>query len=183
MTSGQALVPGPWRKSAAWRGASFMLGFAILLLVVDWALGSRLEIGFGRLVTIFIVGGLTLSVPYGLAWFRGELPAPPRADAAIPITPARVEGERGHTYVIVNPAPGGGGGGMKRAVRAKELGPGWYAVYTLVWRWPVLVGDAILSGLWSLIGRVFNRQSDPRSTAPGQIDHPEKHPPPDRTTF
>lgn len=161
-----------------------MIGFAVLMLVVDWAFGSRLEIGFGRAFWLLVVGGLTLSVPYGLAWLRGELPAPRPSGASSLAVPAHVEGENGHTYVIVNPAqPSGGGGGMKKAVRAKELGPGWYALYTVFWRWPVLAGDALLSGLWSLLGRVFGRSSGPRSTGIGEIDHPEQHPPPDRSTF
>lgn len=183
MSSSQALVPGPWRKSAAWRGASFMLGIAILVLFIDWALGSRFEVGFGRLIVILIISGLTLSIPYGLAWLRDELPPEPTRQEGATAIPARVEGENGHTYVIVHPPSGGGGGGLKRAVRAKELSPGWYALYTVTWRWPVLIGDALLSGLWSVIGRVFGRSAGPRSTDLGEIDHPEKHPPPDRTTF
>lgn len=185
MNQRRALTPGPWNKTAAWRGASFMLGFAVLLLVVDWLFGGWLEIGFSRLQLALVVGGLALSAPYGLAWLHGELPVRKSKDAPPVVLPDPIEGEHGHTYVIVNSAPAAssGGGGMKRQVRAKELGPGWYALYTVFWRWPVLAGDTILSGVWSLLGRVFGRSNGQRSSDLEQVDGSDRHPSPERSRF
>lgn len=179
MTGGRHLTPGPWKKSAAWRGGSFMLGLAALIWLLHWVT-SLGNFGVGRLTVGLVVGGLTLSVPYGLAWLRGELPPPaPRAPVVVP---EHVNGAPGATYVIVAP-PEAKRGGMTKAVRPKELTPGWYALYTVLWRWPVLAGDALLSGLWSLAGRLWGSSSPARSSEVGTIDHPEKHPAPDRTTF
>lgn len=179
MTRERHLTPGPWKKSAAWRGGSFMLGLAALLWLLHWVTGLG-NFGVGRLTLALVVGGLTLSAPYGLAWLRDELPQPP---PPTPIAvPEHVNGAAGATYVIVSPADAKRGG-MSKAVKPKELSPGWYALYTVLWRWPVLAGDALLSGIWALAGRLWGRSSTPRSTEPDMIDHPEKHPSPDRTTF
>lgn len=156
-----------------------MLGMAALLWLLHWITGLG-NFGVGRLTVALVVGGLTLSAPYGLAWLRGELPAPAtRAPVAVP---EHVNGAPGATYVIVSP-PDAKRGGMSKAVKAKELSPGWYALYTVLWRWPVLAGDALLSGLWGLAGRIWGRSSGPRSSDMGTIDHPDSHPSPDRSTF
>lgn len=156
MSARRHLAPGPWNKSAAWRGGAFLLGGAVLALAVDWIAGDLVEVGFGRLIIVLLIAGLTLSAPFGLGWLRGEHDArAARAVATVPPLHERIEGPAGSTYVIVQ-GPGGavsGGGPATRAVRARELGPGWYVLYTLVWRWPVLAGDAVLSGLWSLVGQ------------------------------
>lgn len=151
MSGRRHLPPGPWDKTAAWRGGAFLLGVAALAVAVDWIAGDLIQIGFGRLIVVLCVAGLVLSAPFGIGWLRGEHER--RAARTPPPRPGfeRIEGPSGSTYVIVQ---GGSvtpaGGPATRAVRARELGPGWYAAYTLVWRWPVLAGDALLSGLWSV---------------------------------
>ncbi|MEQ9336756.1 MAG: hypothetical protein RJQ03_06160 [Miltoncostaeaceae bacterium] len=154
MSGRRHLPPGPWDKTAAWRGGAFMLGAAALALAVDWISGDLIEVGFGRLIVVLCVAGLTLSAPFGLGWLRGEHDRRARTRAPARQPYERIDGPAGSTYVIVN---GGSvstaGGPATRAVRARELGPGWYVAYTLVWRWPVIAGDALLSGLWSLAGQ------------------------------
>jgi hypothetical protein len=180
MSGGRRLAPGPSSKSAAWRGGSFMLGLAVLALAVDWIAGSLLDVGFGRMTGLLILGGLTISAPYGLGWLRGEHDVV-EPDAPVPLQ--RLDGTPGATYLVVNPADAPRATGVSKAVKPKELGPGWYAAYTVLWRWPVIAGDAMLSGLWSLAGVAWSPTGGGRSTAIDEIDSPESHPAPDRHTF
>jgi hypothetical protein len=157
-----------------------MLGVAVLALAVDWIAGDAVDIGFGRLTALLILGGLTISAPYGIGWLRGEH-REPAADEPLPVQ--RVDGTPGATYLVLNHADAQRPAGVSKAVKPKELGPGWYAAYTLLWRWPVIAGDAVLSGLWSLAGLVWSAPDPARSTAIGEIDRAESHPSPDRSTF
>ena len=78
-----------------------MLGFAVLALAVDWIAGDAVDIGFGRLTALLILGGLTISAPYGIGWLRGEHrePAP---DEPLPVQ--RVDGTPGATYLVLHQA-------------------------------------------------------------------------------
>ena len=135
--------PGPEAKGTAWHAASGLVGWALLILLVDWITGSLLEIGFGRAIVLFLILGALLSLPHGLAWLRGEA-APPRRRTP-PAPAAEVRGETGATYVFVRSG--------RRGLRPRELGPGWYALHTAFWRWPLSLGDLALVGAWRLVGR------------------------------
>lgn len=157
-----------------------MLGFAVLALAVDWISGDLVDVGFGRLAALLILGGLTVSAPYGIGWLRGEHES---VEADMPAPLERLDGAPGATYLVLNPTDAPRAAGVSKAVKPKELGPGWYALYTVLWRWPVIIGDALLSGLWSLAGLVWSAPGGTRSTAIDEIDRPESHPAPDRHTF
>jgi hypothetical protein len=177
----RALEPGPWRKTPAWRAGAFLVGLAILLLLLDWLSGGFVDIGFGRFVVSALLLGLALSGPYGWAASHGRAPESPREDAWIP--QAHVEGERGATYVIVSPPAESRRRGLSRSPRPKELTPGWWALYNIFWRWPVMTGDYLLSGLWSLLARVWGFNGGPRLRDPAQVDRPEGISPPDEERF
>lgn len=184
MSGRRHLPPGPGDKSAAWRGGAFMLGAAVLALLVDWVSGAFIEIGFSRAIILLIIAGLTVSAPYGIGWARGEHG---NDEKSAPSPTQRVEGPAGSTYVIVHD-PGGGKKGapaptVSRAVKARELGPAWYAAYTIFWRWPVLAGDAILSGIWSLVGRFVGTSPPPRADDLHTVDYSNDPPRPDRSSF
>ncbi len=91
MSDPRTLQPGPWLKSPAWRGGAFLLGFAFLLIIIDWVVGSFIDIGVGRFLVALVAGGVALSAPYGLG--LGRKPAPVRAAPAPEWVPqARVQG-------------------------------------------------------------------------------------------
>jgi hypothetical protein len=181
VTSERALDPGPWRKTPAWRAGAFLVGLAVLLLLADWLLGDLVEIGFGRFIVSALVLGVALSAPYGWAAARGQAPEPPRDLEWIP--QAHVEGEKGATYVIVSPPAEARRRGLARSPRPKELGPVAWVLYTVFWRWPVLTGDWLLSGLWRLLSRVVGFNGGPQLPGGAEIDRPEGLAPPDEERF
>jgi hypothetical protein len=173
------LQPGPWLKTPGWRGGSFLVGLVLLAILVDWITGDLVDFGLGRPLLVLLLG-FAMSVPYGWAWVHGRAPEPPKPPDILP--QAHVEGERGSTYVIVAPTARPG---LGRMVRARELSPFWWLLYTIFWRWPLLAGDAVLVAVWRGITRIFGFNGGPRlrDYRPGQIDSPESVPPPDQDTF
>jgi hypothetical protein len=183
----RTLKPGPWHKSPAWRGGAFLLGFAFLLIILDWVLGSFIHLGVGRFLIVLIVGGIVLSAPAGLGVGKRSASsriAPPAPRDWVP--QARVQGEAGATYVIVAPpeapaeAPDPDVLGPRK--KAKDLTPGWWALYTLLWRLPVLMGDYGLTGLWLMVQRVRGTRME-RPARKLDFDDPTSLPQPDRETF
>ena len=74
MTPSRALRSGPGRKSPIWRGGSLLIGWALFLLILfGWILSPWVDVpGLARIVLILVAIGILLSVPYGLAWLRGD---------------------------------------------------------------------------------------------------------------
>lgn len=184
MTDARTLQPGPWRKSPAWRGGAFLLGIAALLIIVDWLLGSFLDIGIERILLTLVVAGVALSAPYGLGIGRR---APERRPVPELIPQARVQqGEAGSTYVIVGsvdpPAPPAAAPGGPHTRRELELTAGWYALYAVFWRLPVTMGDYALTGLWRLVAHVRGTRHE-RPARDLNFDSPDSLPRPDRDTF
>jgi hypothetical protein len=179
VTPERTLQPGPWLKTPGWRGGSFLVGMTLLLLLVDWITGDAVDLGLARPLAVLVLGFL-MSVPYGWAWVHGRAPLPPKDPDVLP--QAHIEGERGSTYVIVAPTARTG---LGRGIRARELTPFWWLLYTVFWRWPLLVGDAALSVAWRGLTRLFGFNGGPRlrDYAPNQVDRPESFSPPDRDTF
>ena len=184
MSDPRNLQPGPWLKSPAWRGGAFLLGFAFLLIIVDWVLGNFVDIGVGRFLIVLVVGGIALSAPYGLG--LGKKPSVSRMTPPPDLVPqARVQGEAGSTYVIVAPpeapaaAPAAPAGPR---TKVKEFTPGWWALYTVFYRFPVYMGDYALVGLWRLVAHVRGTRTE-RPVRSLDFDRPDSLPQPDRETF
>ena len=183
MSDPRALQPGPWLKSPAWRGGAFLLGFAFLLIIIDWALGGFIEIGIGRFMFVLVVGGIALSAPYGL-----DLGRKPPVSRPVPppdlVPQARVQGEAGSTYVIVAPhdAPAAPAAAPGPRTKVREFTPGWWALYTVFWRFPVFMGDYALTGLWRLVAHVRGTRTE-RPARSLDFDRAESLPQPDRETF
>ena len=182
MRDERTLQPGPWLKSPAWRAGAFLLGFAFLLIIIDWVLGGFVDIGVGRFLFVLVVGGIALSAPFGLG--IGRRPAPPARPPDL-VPQARVQGESGSTYVIVAPAeappaPAPHAAGPRSRVR--EFSPGWWALYSIFWRFPVFMGDYALVGLWRLVGHVRGTRTE-RPVRTLDFDRADALPQPDRDTF
>jgi hypothetical protein len=177
----RALQPGPWLKTPGWRGGSFLIGLTVLVMFVDWILGDLFDVGWWGRPLLVIILGFLLSIPFGWAWVQGRAPAPPKPAVLVP--QAAVQGDdRGNTYVLVGPDAGARRLGPGR--RARDLGAvGWF-LYTIFWRWPVLIGDAILTVFWRGMNRLFGFNGGPqRDRTLGQIESAEDLPPPDRERF
>lgn len=177
-----ALQPGPWLKTPGWRFGSFLLGIGLMALLTDWITGDAVDLG-SRVYLVMLLGFL-VSIPYGLSWMRGQAPEPPKPATLVPQAAIQPDGS-GNTYVLVNP---GGGGGKGLVRRPSELGPISWFLYTIFWRVPLMVGDAILTAAWRGITRVFGFNGGPRlrdvaSAELDQMARPESRPQPDRDTF
>jgi hypothetical protein len=181
VNSERTLQPGPWRKTPGWRAGAFLIGLVTLVMFVDWVTGDLFDVGWWGRPILVVILGFILSWPYGWAWVQGRAPEPPRPAVIVPQA-AVEQGEHGSTYVLVGPHPAERRPGLGR--RAKDLGTlGWF-LYTIFWRWPVMIGDAILTVVWRGLTRLFGFNGGPRRDHTlGQIDYPEDLPPPDQDRF
>ncbi len=183
MNPERTLQPGPWLKTPGWRGGAFLIGLTVLVLFVNWILGDAFDVGWSRAALVVILGFL-LSVPYGWAWAHGRAPLPPKPAVVVPQAAVQT-GEHGNTYVVVGPDTG-----TRRGLgrRSRDLGAiGWF-FYTVFWRWPLLIGDAVLTVVWRGIARLLGINGGPRvqDLSPrqmGEADYPDELPPPDRERF
>ncbi len=185
MSRDRVLQPGPWLKTPGWRAGSWVIGFTLLLWFLDWLTGDLVDIGWWRPL-LFLFLGILFSVPYGWAWVKGRAPVPPAATAALVPQAAVQTGESGNTYVLVGPAATAPRRGLGRT--ARDLGPISWFFYTILWRWPLMMGDAILTVFWRAMTRVFGFNGGPSMqtfdpTSIDQIDYPEDHPPPGSRSF
>ncbi len=114
----------------------------------------------------------------------GRRPCRPSRRSSCPRRPSRAS-ERGNTYVLVGPDRAVTRPGLGR--RSRDLGAiGWF-FYTVFWRWPLVIGDAVLTVVWRGIVRVFGVNGGPRvedvSARQQEVDYPEDLSPPDRERF
>jgi hypothetical protein len=176
-----ALQPGPWLKSPGWRAGSFLIGLTALVMFVDWVTGDLFDVGWWGRPMLVVLLGFVLSWPYGWAWVHGNAPAPPRPAVIVPQAAVQ-QGEGGNTYVVVGPHAEARRPGLWR--KARDLGALAWFFYTIFWRWPVTIGDAILTFVWRGLNRLFGFNGGPRRDhTQGHIDYPEDLPPPDQEQF
>lgn len=181
MSEPRPLDPGPWHKSPAWRGGAFLIGLAGLLIIVDWVLGGLIDIRGGSLLLVLLLAGVALSAPFGLGLWRR--PEPERRPVEL-VPQARVEtGEAGSTYVIVAPVePPPARAPLGPRTRVRELSGGWYVLYSVFWRLPVMMGDYALTGLWRLVAHIRGTRAE-RPARDLKLEGPDALPRPDRETF
>jgi hypothetical protein len=137
---GQDLKDLPWRIGAWFVG---FLTFVILLQVFTG--GSASLFGWWQRLLLFLVG-VVLSYPYVRDWRRGEVIA---GKAVADEPTVAVEGKEGSTYVVLQLGQRGA-----RTVRPRELNPGPWALYSVVVRAPVAVGDLVLTYFWRMAGQL-----------------------------
>jgi hypothetical protein len=184
VNEGRTLQPGPWLKTPGWRAGAWLIGVTLILWFLDWLTGDLVDVGWWRPLLIFVLG-LLFSVPYGWAWVKGRAPLPPKPVAVVPQAAVQT-GEQGNTYVIVGPTGGPGRPGLRR--RAGDLGPISWFLYTILWRWPLMIGDAVLTVFWRWMTRIFGFNGGPSIEAfdaveADQVDYPEDRPPPGSRSF
>lgn len=142
-----AIPYGPEFKDPMWRWGSFAMGVVgFVLLYWLMTLFGTLLLGWQRIIILAIIAGL-LSLRSGRLWAAGR---PPERGHTRKVHPTvAVEGKAGATYVILEP----GKGPKPPKVEPDEFGPIWWAVYTILVRAPVALGDVILTTLWRLSGK------------------------------
>lgn len=147
MTHPEPIPFGPETKDAQWRWGAFLVGIAAFAALVWIATLGDIDLIGWWWVFALLLGGL-FSIRSGRAWSRGEA-AVPEPSHGTP-TALRVSGAPGSTYVILD----GGRGRHGVRVRPRELSPFWWALYSLVVRAPVALGDFVLTLAWRVTGGV-----------------------------
>jgi hypothetical protein len=156
----------------------------LILWFIDWLTGDVVDVGWWRpLLLVFL--GFLFSAPYGWAWVKGKAPPPPKPVALVPQAAVQQD-DGGGTYVFVGPTAAPARWGPTRKVA--DFGPISWFLYTVLWRFPLLVGDAVLTVFWRGMTRLFGFNGGPsiQSFDPStmeQVDYPDDLPPPGSRTF
>jgi hypothetical protein len=176
VNGGSPIPFGPGRKDPSWRWGSFLVGVcAFVLLLWIATLGDIDFIAWWWWVALVL--GILFSIRSGRAWARGvpEDVAPPRV-----VQPTvDVRGQAGSTYLLLEPAKA-----KSARVKPREFSPFWWALYSLLVRAPVHLGDYILTLGWRLTGgggsplgrRLQGERID-------EFDHSDEFGAPDRRRF
>jgi predicted tellurium resistance membrane protein TerC len=114
----------------------------LLLLWIATLGGVSLLWNFWALV--LFVFGVAMSFRAGRAWQRGERLERHFARQVHPTVD--VQGTSGSTYVLLEPARTGG------KVKPEHFSPFWWALYSILVRAPVALGDVVLTLLWRTFG-------------------------------
>lgn len=150
MSTEGALRPGLDRKDQLWRGGAVIVGWTLILLILQFITGGWIDLIGPWRYLLFLGVGVALSWNYGHLWLAGRPPPPRVRDAVIPT--AEISGPAGSTYVVITRP-------SRHLVRPDELGQGRWALYTVVWRAPQGLGDYALVLLWRLIGAFRGRMT------------------------
>ena len=167
---------GPDLKDPLWRWGAFLVGVvSFIALLAIATLGGIWFIGWWWFFALVL--GFLFSIRSGRAWATGERLAISVTRAVQPTVD--VKGQAGSTYVLLEPARVG------KRVRPREFGPLWWALYSVFVRFPVALGDVVLTLAWRLFGGAGSAGTSAvqRSIQLERIDHPETQPPPDSDTF
>jgi predicted tellurium resistance membrane protein TerC len=151
-----------------------LVAFFALLWIATLG-GVSLLLHFWTLV--LLVFGVLLSFRFGRAYGRGE---PLERHFSKQIHPTvDVHGQPGSTYVLLEPARTG------RRVRPEGFSPFWWALYSILVRAPVALGDIVLTIGWRTLGGLGGTGSGAlwRGFQMDRIDHPDGGRSPDDETF
>jgi hypothetical protein len=167
---------GPELKDPLWRWGAWCVGlvaFFFLLWVGTWG-GVTLVWHVWSLV--LLIFGVLLSFRFGRAFARGEILERHFAKQVHPTVD--VQGQPGSTYVVLEPARRGG------KVRPESFSPFWWALYSIVVRAPVALGDVVLTLGWRWFGGLGGGNGSLwRGLQMDQMDHPDKIRSPDDERF
>lgn len=189
MSRDRSLEPDPLAKAdnwqgGLWRAGSLFLGLLVLLELAAWLLGDFFDMGVSRFSILLLVGGLGLSVPYGLLWLNDRLP-PDKRDEPLDVV-ARIHGttEPDATYVFGIPEKKKKQNWLKRE-GPSDLGAVGYLLYSVFVKAPTYVGDAILVILWRAIGKVWGVRgtTGTRDLSLDAMQDPSRYSSPDEDTF
>jgi len=155
-------------------GVAGFIGLLWLMTLFDVLL-----FGWWRLFFLIVIA-LLLSVRSGRAWTMGREPDSGGTRTTHPTV--AVEGKAGATYVMLEPAKAGG---KAPRVKPREFSPVWWALYTVVVRAPVALGDFLLTAFWRVVSGRWEAgaSAGERTVPPEHFDYPSQLSPPDRERF
>lgn len=175
-----AIPFGPEAKDPLWRWGSFLMGIVGFILLL-WLFSPQhgLLFGFWR-VGMLVVFSLLLSFRSAHHWAQGREPEKSFSRTVQPTV--NIDGKPGATYVMLEPAKGGG---RATKVKPRDLGPGWWALYTVFVKAPMALGDAILTAIWRPLGRRWEASGIGirRSTGGENVEFGDNRPPPGNQHF
>ncbi|HMO00043.1 MAG TPA: hypothetical protein PKD59_11570 [Miltoncostaeaceae bacterium] len=177
MNRGGPLPFGPELKDPLWRWGAWCVGlvaFLFLLWVATWG-GVTLVWHMWSLV--LLIFGVLMSFRFGRAYGRGEILERHFSKQIHPTVD--VQGQPGSTYVVLEPARRAG------KVRPEGFSPFWWALYSVVVRAPVALGDVVLTLGWRTLGGLGGGGSGAlwRGFQMDSLDHPDRGRSPDDETF
>lgn len=144
MNRGAALPFGPEVKDPLWRWGAWAVGVVAFLLLLWIATLGGVSLLWNFWALVLFVFGVAMSFRAGRAWQRGERLERHFARQVHPTVD--VQGTSGSTYVLLEPARTGG------KVKPEHFSPFWWALYSILVRAPVALGDVVLTLLWRTFG-------------------------------
>ena len=116
---------------------------------------------------MLFIFGVLMSFRFGRAWKQGEVLERHFAKQIHPTVD--VQGQPGSTYVVLEPARVG------RRVRPESFSPFWWALYSILVRAPVALGDVVLTLGWRWFGGLGGSSNALwRGFQMDQVDHPDQ---------
>jgi hypothetical protein len=159
-------------KGQLWWAGSWIWG--VLTLGGVLSLTGVVDLFDPRIYAALLLFGILLSMPFGMSWAKGEVvPRPPK-----PITMRFREdvlntpGMYAMEFIDVPKQK------MGPRITERALGPVLYDLWWLIHRFPLLIGDKLLSGVWTLIARLTGSPAEPERVPASGEAQPSAPPPP-----
>ncbi len=175
MSRGVPLPFGPELKDPLWRWGAWCVGLVAFFALLWIATLGGVNLLLHMWSLVLFVFGLLMSFRFGRAYKRGEMLERHFAKQVHPTVD--VHGQAGSTYVLLEAARTG------RRVRPESFSPFWWALYSILVRAPVALGDVVLTLLWRWFGGLGGSGSPWRGFQMDSIDSPDRVRSPDDETF
>lgn len=176
MSHREPLPFGPELKDPLWRWGAWAVGVVTVVALLWLATLGDVNLLLHVYTLVLLVFGVLMSMRTGRAWQRGERPE--RHFGKVVHPTVDVQGQPGSTYVLVEPARTG------RRVRPDQLSPFWWALYSVVVRAPVALGDVTLTLGWRWLGGLgAGGAALTRGLQMDHLDHPDRVRSPDDDAF
>jgi len=174
---GEPLPFGPNLKDPLWRWGAWCVGVVAFCALLWIATLGGVDLLFHVWTLVLFIFGVLMSFRFGRAWKRGETLERHFAKQVHPTVD--VQGQPGSTYVLLEPARAIG------RVRPEGFSPFWWALYSILVRAPVALGDVVLTLLWRWFGGLGGGGSGAmwRGFQMDQVDHPDQIRSPEDETF
>lgn len=153
MNRGAPLPFGPQVKDPLWRWGSWAVGLVAFFALAWVATLGGIGVFWHMWSLVLLAFGVAMSFRTGRAWQQGERVERHFAKEVHPTVD--VKGQPGSTYILMEPARGGG------RVKPESFSPFWWALYSIVVRAPVALGDVVLTLAWRTLGGLGGRVRTP----------------------
>ncbi len=177
MNRGEPLPFGPQFKDPLWRWGAWPVGVVTFGALLWLATLGGIDFVMHFYSIVMLVFGVLMSMRFGRAWKRGDRPERHFARQVHPT--GDVQGQAGSTYVVLEPAR------VARQVKPESLSPFWWALYSVLVRAPVALGDVVLTIGWRTLGGLGGSSNAAllRGFQMDRVDPSEQMPSPEDDTF